>query len=55
MAAIVSILLALARMIPALESLFRGVVAERDKDREREAASRLANKDAAVDAAIDRK
>lgn len=50
---LLSALLALARAIPALESLFRAVVAERDKERERAAAARLAAKDDAVDAAID--
>lgn len=45
-------LIALARAVPACDSLFRAIVAERDRDRAREARRRLAAKDAAVDAAI---
>lgn len=52
MTAILSALLALARAIPALESLFRLVIAERDKEREGEAARRLVEKDATVDRAF---
>ena len=52
---LVSILLALCRAIPALEELFKQVLSERQKDREREALQRKQDKDAAVDKAIDGK
>lgn len=52
MAAVFSALLALARALPALESLFRQVVKQIDEQREREAAQRHAEKDLAVDNAI---
>ena len=51
-ASLLTFLTALMRTLPALESLVRQAIAERDKDREREAAVRLQAKDAAVDAAI---
>lgn len=53
-ASILGFLLALARAVPALESLFRAVVRERDQERAREADNRLQRKNADVDAAIDR-
>jgi len=52
-AAFLSLLLSIARAVPAIEQLFRSVVAERDKDREREAAQRLDTKNPNVDRAID--
>jgi hypothetical protein len=53
MSAALALLLALAQTVPALERLFRGVIAELDAQRAREAAQRLAEKDKAVDRAID--
>lgn len=41
-------LLALARAVPAIDSLVAQIVAERSKDREREAAQRLNDKKAAI-------
>jgi hypothetical protein len=49
---LLSALLALARAVPALESLFREVVKQIDAEREREALRRRAEKDARVDDAI---
>jgi hypothetical protein len=52
MAALFSALLALARALPAIESLFRQVVKQIDAERERVATQRHAEKDARVDDAI---
>ena len=55
MAYVFALLLALARAVPAVESVLRQVLAVREADRQREAAQRLQDKDNAVDAAIDAK
>ncbi len=52
-AAVLSLLLALARAVPALDRLFGAVARERAAEREREAQARKIVKDSAVDAAID--
>ena len=52
MLSLLPFLLALARAVPAVESLFRAIVSERDRDREREAAARLARKNAEVEQAF---
>jgi hypothetical protein len=53
MSALLALLIALAQSLPGLERLFRGMVTELDAQRAREAAQRLADKDKAVDAAVD--
>lgn len=53
MPSLAAIILAIARAIPAVESILRQVIDERDKDREREAQQRKIDKDKAVDSAID--
>ncbi|EIP96886.1 hypothetical protein OpiT1DRAFT_01313 [Opitutaceae bacterium TAV1] len=53
MAQLVSLLIALCKVFPAIESLARLFVSERDKAREAEAANRKIAKDKAVDDAID--
>lgn len=54
LALLLPFLLALARSVPVVDDLVRLVFAERDKDRQRVAVQRQGDKDARVDAAIDR-
>ncbi len=53
MGSLLALLLALMRALPAVESLVRQAIGLRDKEREREAAARLQDKNTTVDAAID--
>ena len=52
MAPFIAFFVSVLRAAPALESLVRQVVAQCDREREREAQQRKAEKDAAVDAWI---
>lgn len=54
MSKILAAFVALLKAIPALESLIRQVIAQRDKAREATALERKTSKDSAVDEAIDR-
>jgi hypothetical protein len=53
MQALASLILAVFKAVPALESLFGRLQVEMTRQREATAAQRRAAKDAAVDAAID--